>query len=178
MKHDPHKNYSPDWGTPEPWAAWVRRTMGRIDLDPASCPTTNDVVRAERFFTQHNSGLDMPWTGFVYCNPPGCNSVKSVKSWWSKGVKEYQLASVSKLVWCFFNNEHLRHVNPSPWRLDGYMVIPRKRIGFISPETGKVQRGARNWGWFWSSCEPDPNTPIPCWIVKTGPHIGESGIVV
>jgi ParB family chromosome partitioning protein len=50
----------------------ARRTMGRIDLDPASCPAANRTVRAAHYYSQRVDGLDRShtWTGCVWLNPP------------------------------------------------------------------------------------------------------------
>jgi hypothetical protein len=43
---------------------------GSIDLDPASCPEANRIVRAKRFFSMDDDGLTQPWHGTVWLNPP------------------------------------------------------------------------------------------------------------
>lgn len=50
-----------------------RRTMGGIDLDPASCAIANTLVRARRYYTQDDDALALPrWCGSrVFLNPPG-----------------------------------------------------------------------------------------------------------
>jgi len=51
--------------------ALVRRALGGpITLDPASCLAANTVVGAEAFYDKEHSGLERPWYGDVYINPP------------------------------------------------------------------------------------------------------------
>lgn len=50
----------------------ARELMGRIDLDPCSCPLANETVQATHFLTSDDDGLSMPWLGRVWLNPPYC----------------------------------------------------------------------------------------------------------
>jgi hypothetical protein len=44
--------------------------MGSIDLDPASCEVAQANVKAKRFYTIEDNGLEKKWTGNVWLNPP------------------------------------------------------------------------------------------------------------
>ena len=44
--------------------------MGSIDLDPASSEIANRTVKAPNFYTKEDGGLDKPWTGNIFLNPP------------------------------------------------------------------------------------------------------------
>ena len=48
----------------------VRKVMGGIDLDPASCPMAQETIEADRYFTEDDSGLSHAWSGRVFLNPP------------------------------------------------------------------------------------------------------------
>lgn len=61
---------SVEWYTPAYIVDAARRTMGGIDLDPASCEEANRTVRAARYYTMAEDGLLMPWEGRVWLNPP------------------------------------------------------------------------------------------------------------
>lgn len=61
---------SDDWYTPSTFIEAARRVMGSIDLDPASCAYANETVKAKRFFTIEDNGLNQEWTGNVWLNPP------------------------------------------------------------------------------------------------------------
>lgn len=56
-----------DWYTP----AYIFEAMGvRFDLDVASPPSGPLHVPANKFIAPPRDGLNEPWTGFVWMNPP------------------------------------------------------------------------------------------------------------
>lgn len=59
-----------DFYTPRAIIEAARQAMGGIDLDPASCRETNEVVRAANYYGFHDNGLLHPWQGRVWANPP------------------------------------------------------------------------------------------------------------
>lgn len=44
--------------------------LGGIDLDPASSALANRTVEATTYYTINDDGLDQPWSGRVWLNPP------------------------------------------------------------------------------------------------------------
>lgn len=56
--------------TPSKYIEAARSVMGAIDLDPASCEQANLTVKAARFFTEDEDGLNQEWNGRVWLNPP------------------------------------------------------------------------------------------------------------
>lgn len=59
-----------EWYTPPEYIEAAREVMGSIDLDPASCETAQQNVKAKRFWTADDDGLSKKWTGNVWLNPP------------------------------------------------------------------------------------------------------------
>lgn len=129
---------------------------GVIDLDPASCPTANAVIRAEMIYTAEDDGLHQPWGALdcppstVFLNPPGGRlnrkTLKPVKhgaaisaaaAWWRKLLQECDLGHVhSAIVICFslnvFRAAQALNVRP-PYSFP--FVIPRDREKYWSKET-------------------------------------------
>lgn len=59
-----------EWGTPAKYIELARRVLGRIDLDPASNAKAQQTVRATKYFTKDDSGLEKEWHGRIWLNPP------------------------------------------------------------------------------------------------------------
>lgn len=59
-----------EWYTPAKYVEAVRRVLGEIDLDPASCAEADEVVKATRYYSKADDGLTLPWHGRVFSNPP------------------------------------------------------------------------------------------------------------
>ncbi len=56
--------------TPTAIIAMVKEVLGGIDLDPASCDFAQKVVKAKRYYTEKENGLNKSWKGRVFLNPP------------------------------------------------------------------------------------------------------------
>lgn len=59
-----------EWYTPPHIIEAARAVLGTIDLDPASCVEANRIVQATRIYTRDDNGLEQPWHGNVWLNPP------------------------------------------------------------------------------------------------------------
>ena len=68
--HVSYNSGETEWYTPPAIIKLARAVMGNIDLDPASSLEANKVVRASRFYSLEDNGLEKPWAGRVWLNPP------------------------------------------------------------------------------------------------------------
>lgn len=60
----------PESYTPAEYIDAARQVMDEIDLDPASCAKAQKIVKAKRYYTEKDNGLEEPWRGRVFLNPP------------------------------------------------------------------------------------------------------------
>lgn len=59
-----------EWYTPAQYIELARKVMGDIDVDPAGCEISQEVIQAPTVYTIDDSGLDHSWMGRVWLNPP------------------------------------------------------------------------------------------------------------
>lgn len=85
-----------EWYTPAVFIAAAREVMGGIDLDPASSVLANDTVQARTFYSQDDNGLDLPWHGRVWLNPPYAQPL--IRLFAEKVVAEYEAGNVSEAI--------------------------------------------------------------------------------
>ena len=85
-----------EWWTPGKYVEAARRVMGGIDLDPASTPPANKTVQAARFYTKSDNGLDQPWAGRVFLNPP--YSYPLVEKFTTRLIEQAEAGFVSEAI--------------------------------------------------------------------------------
>jgi len=59
-----------EWYTPPEIIEAARAVLGPIDLDPSSCELANTVIQAATYHDKDDDGLQFPWAGTVWMNPP------------------------------------------------------------------------------------------------------------
>lgn len=59
-----------EWYTPPEFIEAAREAMGSIDVDPASSAIAQQIVKAVRFYSIEDDGLEKAWIGNVWLNPP------------------------------------------------------------------------------------------------------------
>lgn len=149
-----HSAASVEHYTPPHIVEAARATLGRIDLDPASCAAANETVGAPDFFTEAEDGLARAWgskaaPSRVFLNPPGgvlagpagpYDTRSSACAWWRHLLCEHLDGRVSAAVFLAFNLEFLstaqdpRGVWPSPLAYPVCILSRRLRFsGAASP---------------------------------------------
>ena len=117
---------------------------GKIDLDPASCASANERVRAQEYCGPNHElpgerdGLTGTWGrgSRVFLNPPG----SAFAPFWRKLLEEYAASRVSAAVFVCFSIDALQTTqNHNEGGVLAFpCFIPNKRIAYLSPVDGSV----------------------------------------
>lgn len=83
-----------EYYTPPKIIEAARKTMGQINLDPASSILANDRVKSNLIFTKSDDGLIQAWFGCVWLNHPFGRGQN--KLWIDKLVTEYLAGRVKQ----------------------------------------------------------------------------------
>lgn len=86
---------SPEWYTPREVIERVVATFGSIDLDPCSNTEGEPRIPAAKHYREADSGLDQPWRGKVYMNPP---YGREIGAWVDKLADEYEYGNVAEAI--------------------------------------------------------------------------------
>ena len=90
------RNNTEEWYTPTDIIDKVHVVLGEIDLDPASNPIANEVVKAKRIYTKEDNGLEQGWNGKVFLNPPFGS--EKISQFVDKLISEFQSGNVSEAI--------------------------------------------------------------------------------
>ena len=120
-----------EWYTPDWILGIARHTMGGIDLDPASCAAAQEHVQAARFYTMEEDGLEQPWYGRVWLNPPFAAGL--IDRFAEKMASDVREGNVSEACWISNN------ATETVWfseiaSVAAAMFLPRGRVRFWAPE--------------------------------------------
>jgi hypothetical protein len=104
--------------------AWVYEQFGKIDLDPCAGIDTH-IGKKNYSIWRGENGLELPWAGFVYCNPPF-----SQKQQWAQKMSEHGNGILI-----------LPERGSAPWfgplaQAAGWYWVMGKKINFIDGPSG------------------------------------------
>lgn len=80
--------------TPEFLTDAARAIMGGIDLDPMSNAIANRTIKAHQIYTKAEEGLDKPWQGRIWLNPPFSLADEAVR----KLIAEYESGQIFEAI--------------------------------------------------------------------------------
>jgi hypothetical protein len=116
--------------TPKKYIEAARVVLGEIDLDPASCEEANQIVKAKKFFSIEDDGLEQEWYGNVWLNPPyGGLGGKFIEKLCAS-YKEGKVTAAITLV-----NAHCTDTIWFQSLWDGCLCFTDHRINFVSDGT-------------------------------------------
>jgi len=91
-----------EWYTPPQYIRSAKAVMGSIDYDPCSSELAQSVVQAKTYYTIDTNGLDHPWTGTVWMNPP--YAAKLIKPFVEKLLGHLSHGDVTQAIMLTHNN--------------------------------------------------------------------------
>lgn len=115
--------------TPPKYIEAVRKVMGSIDLDPASNEFAQKTIQATIFFTIEDNGLDKPWNGNIFLNPP--YSHPEVKLFVDKLLSELKPGQQAILL---TNNNTDTNFFHRAARRAAAICFTKGRINFLKPD--------------------------------------------
>lgn len=86
---------TPEHYTPTTIVELVSECLSGIDLDPCSNSKEQPNVPAANHYTKTDDGLNAPWFGTVYMNPP---YGREIDAWVEKLVNEYEAGEVTEAI--------------------------------------------------------------------------------
>ena len=114
--------------------------MGSIDLDPASSALANETVKATHYYSKEDNGLEQPWRGRIWLNPPFKRSQTPGKKtgqgfWIRKLLDEYERGNIDQAVLLTTCRPDTSWFEPL---LDFPVCNCRYKVGFYVPEEGQI----------------------------------------
>ena len=153
-----------EWYTRPEIIDLAREVLGHINVDPASNLIAQEWIKADTFFTEDTNGLDKPWKGKVWVNPPYSSSL--IKKFTKKFLDEYINGNMVEGI--MLTNSGTDTLWNIPLQ-KGLQAYTNGRISFLQPDLTEKGKGSR--GQLFTYLGPNPKKFIEvftrdnfCWI--------------
>ena len=127
-----------EWYTPPNIIDLAREVLGNINVDPASNEIAQAWIKADTFFTEDTNGLDKPWKGKVWVNPPYSSSL--IKKFTKKFLDEYINGTMVEGI--MLTNSGTDTLWNIPLQ-KGLQAYTNGRISFLQPDLTEKGKGSR-----------------------------------
>jgi ParB family chromosome partitioning protein len=119
-----------EWYTPPQFIESARLVMGSIDTDPASNPIANATVKATRFFSKEEDGLQQKWEGNVWMNPP---YAQPLMSQFAEAISEkFETGEIEQAI-ILVNNATETQWFQRMASVASAVCFPKSRVKFLDP---------------------------------------------
>ena len=125
-----------EWYTPSNIVELARQVMGGIDLDPASTPSANGIVKADKFYTVEDDGLKHPWYGRVWLNPPYKQPL--VRRFTEAAIQKYRAGEIAQAIILVNNGTETRSLQ-GLFKAASAVCFPKGRIRFLDTDGNPVK---------------------------------------
>lgn len=115
---------SQEWYTPPEIIEMVIACLGEIDLDPCANPQAIKTIPAKQHFDAGVNGLDKPWKGKVFLNPPFAGAGQ----WVAKLQEEVWAGNVTEAILLCLASTETRWFQ---WLAAQPLCLPNKRINYM-----------------------------------------------
>ena len=118
-----------DWGTPREFMSYLSRSLCiRPTLDVSA---DHHNAKALEYYTEADNGLEKPWNGVVWCNPPYENQ----KAWIEKALLE--LENYDRCYFLIPCRPDTRYFHDLIWPNASRIWLIKGRMNFVSPHSVK-----------------------------------------
>lgn len=127
-----------EWYTPSRFVGAARAVLGGIDVDPASNDIAQKTVQAGTHFTKQDDGLNKPWPGRVWLNPP--YSRQLIGKFIDKLLAEVHSSHTTAAIVLVNAQTDAAWFQRALLRADA-VSFPGKRIRFLRPNGKQSEHG-------------------------------------
>jgi len=120
-----------EWYTPPVFIDAARYVMESIDVDPASSDIANETVKATKYYTVEDDGLNQDWTGNVWMNPPYAQPL--ITQFTEKLTEKWDTGEIHQACVLVNNATETHWYQPMLDRADAVCFI-RGRVKFLDKE--------------------------------------------